>query len=147
VLETDSAGSFGLMARDANWKGKPMLMDGKTFTGGIAVTIWDEPCWAEFDLTDGNWQRLRATLGLEVDTQKLTPDELKSIGIRFVIRGDGKELFSSEPFRSDSPTRELDVPVAGIKILRLEIKPNGPGRDNKVESVNWADLRLEKTGD
>jgi hypothetical protein len=58
------------------------------------------------------------------------------------VRGDGKELYRSPPFGVDSKPLGLDVDIAGVKELELEVFNNR--RDSAAASVNWADARLTK---
>jgi len=59
------------------------------------------------------------------------------------LRGDGRELCRSEPFRWDSAPRPLDVDISGVKVLRLEVT-NKSTWHCAASSIDWADLRLEK---
>lgn len=144
VLESAAEGSFTQMRRDLNWAGKPMRMADTTYRRGIAVGCWHETCAAEWNLEGGGWQRLGATIGIEVDKpEKLEPKHKENTRVRFVVKGDGRELFRSEAFRWDSRPRPLDVDVRGVKVLRLEVA-NETTWFCAASSVNWADLWLEK---
>ena len=145
LLEAESSGSFVYMARDRNWQGRPIRLGGKTYDSGIGVSVWHEPCLARYDLAGGNWKRLRATLGIEVDKdpKKLQQKQKDGTRVYFLVRGDGKELFRSATFRWNSPPAEMDVDVRGVKALELEVA-NETTWHNAASSVNWADVRLEK---
>jgi enterochelin esterase-like enzyme len=145
VLETKAFGSFVRMMRNLNWQGRPMKLAGKTYAKGIAVECWREACKANYDLTDGNWKRLRATIGIEIDTKlaDIKPEHREGTRVVFVVRGDGKELYKSPVFRIDSKPVNLDVDITGVKMLELEVLA-GSRRDNIASSVDWADVRLEK---
>jgi hypothetical protein len=131
------------MRRNLNWGGKPISLDGTTYTSGIAVNTTDVPNWAEFDISGGGWKRLRAVIGIEYDSED-TPQLFRdTTNVSFVIAGDGKEIYRSEPFLYGSPPRELDVDVTGVANLRLEVAIPGPPWD-AVASADWADLRLER---
>ncbi|MCJ7544782.1 MAG: NPCBM/NEW2 domain-containing protein, partial [Phycisphaerae bacterium] len=138
LLETSSVGSFATMMRDRNWQGKPLRLAGRTYASGIAVECWDETCKATWDLTGGDWKRLRATLGIELDArpQDIPPPVIKATALVFIVRGDGKELYRSPPFGIDSKPAEIDVDIAGVKALELEVSNNH--RDSAASSVNWA---------
>jgi poly(3-hydroxybutyrate) depolymerase len=144
LLESASAGSFAIMIRDLNWQGGPIRLGRTTYTSGIAVDCWDEPCKARWDLAGGGWKRLRATIGIEVDAQALEayPALRSATRVVFIVRGDGKELFRSPPFGIDTAPLDLNVDIAGVKDLELEVWNNR--RDNAAASVNWANVRLEK---
>jgi len=144
LLETRAEGAFARMMRDRNWVGDPITLGGRTYASGIAVNTTDEPTAAEYDLAGGGWRRLRGVIGLEVLPEGRTSEaERKATGVRFVVRGNGKELYRSEPFTYGSGPRDLDVDIPGVQVLRLEVELTGaPG--GAVLSVDWADLRLER---
>jgi len=145
LLETSASGSFAYMVRDRNWQGRPIALGQKTYAGGIGVSVWHEPCRATYDLAGGDWKRLRATIGIEIDRKPQELEQKQKDGTRvyFVVRGDGKELYRSPTFRWDSPPVEMDVDVSGVKTLELEVA-NETTWHNAASSVNWAGIRLEK---
>jgi dienelactone hydrolase len=144
AAETTSCGSFAVMMRDRNRQGKPITLGGKTYPSGLAVECWNEPCKATWDLAGGNWKRLRATIGIEVDAKSLDTDPALRGYTRvvFIVRGDGKELYRSPAFGIDSKPVDVDVDVTGVGQLELEVSNNL--RESAASSVNWANLRLEK---
>ncbi len=144
VLETAASGSFTRMTRDRAQQGKPLKLAGKTYASGIAVESWHEPCWVQYDLS-GGWKRLKATIGIEIDKppQEITPLNREGTRVVFIVRGDGKELFTSGEFGVDSKPVSIDVDVTGIKSLELEVT-NKARWHNAASSVDWADIRLEK---
>jgi hypothetical protein len=144
LLPAKAAGSFALMQRDCNWQGQPIRLGGKSYDRGIGVEVWHEPCVATFDLTGGDYKRLRATIGIEVDKpDKLEPKQKDGTKVYFLVRGDGKELYRSPTFKWDSPAVEMNVPIAGVKTLELEVA-NEATWHNAATSVDWADVRVEK---
>jgi hypothetical protein len=132
------------MMRDLNWVGKPITLGGKTYQHGIAVNTSDGPNGAEWDIARAGWKRLRGVIGLEVWPEpratQLNRENTRTI---FVVRGDGKELYRSEPFTYGSGPKELHVEVTGVKRLRLEVLLGAAPWD-AVASADWADLRLER---
>jgi len=145
LLETKSAGSFTYMERDLNFEGKPLTLDGKTYESGIGVQVWHDPCWATYDLTDGDWKHLKATIGIELSKkpEELEQKEKDGTCNYFVVIGDGKELYRSPIFRWDSMPVEMDVDITGVKVLELQVG-NESTWYNVASSNNWANLRLEK---
>jgi hypothetical protein len=142
LRESDAEGNFGRMNRDLNFLGKPLTLGGCVYANGLGAQIVREaPSFVEFNIAPGPWRRLRGLVGIEV---KANPSaiEKERTSITFVVRGDGKELFRSPPFRFDSSPRELDVDVSGVRRLRLEL--TGEGRFNAAVSCNWCDLRVER---
>ncbi len=144
LLEARVAGSFAHMGRNVNWQGKPITLGGKTYANGIAASYWHEPCTVNYDLAGGNWRRLRATIGIEVDNpEKLEIKQKQGTRIYLVVRGDGKELYRSPTFGWNARPVEMNVDVTGVKDLQLEVA-NERTWHSAASSVNWADLRLEK---
>jgi len=133
------------MVRDRNWQGRAIKLGRMTYPGGIGVSVWHEPCTATYDLTGGGWKRLRAVIGIEIDRKPEDLQQKQKDGTRvyFVVRGDGKELYRSPTFRWDSGPVEMDVDVAGVRMLELEVA-NETTWHNAASSVNWAGIRLEK---
>jgi pimeloyl-ACP methyl ester carboxylesterase len=144
LLPSQAQGTFGMMMRDLNWAGKPITLGGKSYPRGIAVNTSDGPNAAEWDLAGAGWRRLRGVIGIEVWPEpRATPLNKDNTRTIFVVRGDGKELYRSEPFTYDSAPKELDVDVTGVSILRLEVVLGAAPWD-AVASADWAELRLER---
>ena len=145
LLESASVGSFTVMTHDRNWHGKPITLAGRTFAGGLAVEPWREPCKAAWDLTGGDWKRLRATIGIEPNTQAVAsePDLADQTRITFTVRGDGKTLYTSPALTLDSKPVDINVDVTGVTRLELEVA-NDRLRPSAAASADWADIRLEK---
>jgi hypothetical protein len=141
VLEIQSKGSFRQMVRDGNWRGKPITLGGLSYAKGIGVNSWDAQCMASYDLSGGNWKRLRATIGLEIRPPAPAAQRGDNSKIVFQVRGDGKSLYKSPPFSADSRPVNIDVDVRGVTKLELEVSGD---RGERVISVDWADVRLEK---
>ena len=141
VLETQAQGDFRTMARDLNWQGRPMTLAGKTYANGIAVNCQDEPCRVIYDLSGGNWKRLKATIGIEIDAKNVRSEQAKGTQVTFLVRGDGKELYKSPPITIDARPVSIDVDVSGVSKLELDVYA---GPRNMTSSVDWADIRLEK---
>lgn len=145
VLEDGAEGSFGHMMRDLNWRGRPIRMGDQTFKKGIGVAVWHAPCKARYDLSGNGWTRLRATIGIEVDTrpEDLEPRQKEGTKVFFIVRGDGTELYRSPTFTWDSSPEEIDLNISGVEMLELEVG-NEMSWHNAASSVNWANLRLER---
>jgi len=144
VLESAAEGSFVNMQRDCNWRGKPIRLGGRAYAAGLGVQVSHETCAAEWNLEGGPWKRLRGTIGIEIeDPSKLEQKHKDNTRVLFIVKGDGKELFRSKPFRWDSGPAALDVDTSGVKRLRLEVA-NETTWFCAASSVDWADLRLER---
>jgi poly(3-hydroxybutyrate) depolymerase len=144
VLESAASGSFARMRRGCNWRYEALRIGGRTFAGGLSVRYEHEPSWGEWNIESGGWQRLRATIGIQTpDPATLEDKERESTAVEFIVWGDGKELHRSEPFHAGDGPRLLDIDVRGIKVLRLEVT-NRAQWFCAADSVNWADVRLER---
>ncbi len=143
VLETETTGSYVMMRRDMSRHDKPMTMGGRTFASGIAVGIDRRPCKVVYDLAGGDWRRLRATVGIELEKKpaELTAAEKRSVMVFFIARGDGKELYRSPGVQWDSHPIDIDVEIAGVTTLELVTLAR---HSDVVASINWGNLRLEK---
>jgi len=142
LLESAAEGNFTKMKRDLNYRNRPLTLAGKTYANGISSQIVREaPSYVDFDISPGPWKQLRAAIGIETKPNA-TAEEKERTSITFIVKGDGRELYRSEPFRYDSPPRELTVDVAGVKRLRLEL--SGEARFNGAASCDWCDIRLDK---
>ncbi|NQT88635.1 NPCBM/NEW2 domain-containing protein, partial [bacterium] len=145
LLEAKAAGGFADMQRDRNAQGKPIVLDGKTYARGLGLRVWHEACTVTYDIADAGWERLRATLGIEVpDRDKLEQKQKDGTRVFFIVRGDGEELYRSPVFGWDAKAVRIDVDVAGVKELQLEVG-NEVQWHNAARSIDWAALRLERT--
>lgn len=72
----------------------------------------------------GNWKGFSGVVGMPMHSHGT---------IRFVIKGDGKELFSSDGLR-DGMSKAFSVNVEGVNELSIDILKNKPEDDN---SGNW----------
>jgi len=145
LIPAQTEGAFSLMVRDLNWQGEPIALGGKTYASGICVNTWDGANGAEFDLSGVGWKRLRGLVGIELwPEDKVGPQQKDNTKVVFVVKGDGKELFRSQPFVWGSTTPEaLDVDVSEVRVLRLEVLTTGSSFD-AVYSADWVELRLER---
>lgn len=149
VLEVFTSGGFNDFARDLSFMRHPLELAGKQYEKGLGVGVWR--MWeikntaGEWDLSNGGWKHLVGVLGLQLrkDAAQLTQKRKDNTKVRFLVRGDGRELFKSEVFQWDTPPKEMDVSVEGINRLRLEVINEGQA-DSAAESANWVDLRLVK---
>ncbi|MGE5192801.1 MAG: NPCBM/NEW2 domain-containing protein [Deltaproteobacteria bacterium] len=115
--------------RDKAWNNRPLKIDGKTYTRGLAV---HSRCVLTYDL-EGEFATFRALLGFD--------EEVGDRG-RVLCRVwvDDKEVFVKPDFRSGEKPLPVEVPVKGAKQLRLEVDF---GEDEDVgDRVIWANARL-----
>jgi hypothetical protein len=115
--------------RDKSWNNRPLKLDGKTYTRGLAV---HSRCILTYDL-GGEFATFRALIGFD--------EEFGDRG-RVVCRVtvDDKELFVKPDFRASEKPLPVEVPVKGAKQLKLEVDF---GEDEDVgDRVIWANARL-----
>ena len=145
VLENRSSGSFATMMRDSNWSGKPLLLDNLKYDKGIAVQAWQEPCAATYDLQKGQWKKLQARIGIELEKPAAELDENKKActHVSFVVRGDGEQLYRSPVFTVDSKPIDIDIDISKVENLELFVENKEPW-NCAAQSVDWANVRLEK---
>jgi hypothetical protein len=144
LLETRLDGGFRSLVRDAAMTGKALRPGSwDKYAHGLAVPLRSNS-FIEYDLTGAGWTRLHAVLGVEGAPASSTPEKArKNVQVVFIVKGDGKELYRSQPFLYRAAAQTVDVNISGIACLRLEIT-NLADYDAPVSSIDWADLRLEK---
>jgi hypothetical protein len=109
--------------------GGPLVLSDGPCLRGIAV---HSRCVLQFDVSSG-FDRFKTKLGFE------QPDGRLGRVLARVL-GDGKPLYENPDARGDQPPVEIDVPLAGVHVLTLEIDF---GKDQDVgDRVVWADPRL-----
>jgi len=148
LLESTTSGGLTDVARDRNAQHRPLELAGERYAKGLGMSFWRQ--WErrsaiEWDIASGPWDRLRGKVGLQpAPNAAVLPWQQKDdTRVRFFVRGDGRELFNTGQRRWDSPPVTIDVPIEGVKRLRLEVLNEG-GTWVAAVSANWVDLRLEK---
>ncbi|HVW01690.1 MAG TPA: NPCBM/NEW2 domain-containing protein [Planctomycetaceae bacterium] len=90
--------------RDSAWNGRPLKMDGKTYTKGLAV---HSRCVLTYAL-DGDFATFKALVGFE--------EEAGSRGrVKCRVLADGKELFARPDLRPSDKPQTIEAPIAGVK--------------------------------
>ncbi|HEX2949141.1 MAG TPA: NPCBM/NEW2 domain-containing protein [Armatimonadota bacterium] len=146
VVESKAEGTFLDMLRDSSITGTALRLGGKRYQSGLSVApkywIAKQPCAVEFDLANGGWNHLRATIGLEMKDVK-TVDKDAETKIAFIVKGDGVELYHSKPFTTGTQPAKIDIDITGVTVLRLEVDNQSSGA-GAVNAVDWADLMVER---
>ena len=113
---------------------KPLTIGGAAFDHGVGTHA---PAVAELAL-DGRGTRFQASVGVN-DSGRNEPGS-----VVFIVVGDGRELFRSEILRGgDKPVR-VDVPLAGIETLRLDVSDGGD--NNHSDHAIWAGAVITHDG-
>jgi hypothetical protein len=115
--------------RDAAWNGRPLKMDSKTYTKGLAV---HSRCVLTYAL-DGQFATFKTLVGFE--------DEAGMRGrVKCRVVADGKELFTKPDLRPSDKPQTIEAPIVGVKELILEVDF---GEDEDVaDRIIWANPRL-----
>jgi hypothetical protein len=115
--------------RDQALDGGPLKLKGKPYAKGLAVHSRSVLVYG----IDGQYASLKALVGF---------DESAAGRGRVVVRvsGDGRELLVEPDLRSSGEPLAIDVPVAGVKELTLEVD-FGEAEDTG-DRVIWAEPRL-----
>jgi len=112
--------------------GNPLRLGGKEFAHGIGVR---PPAAFTFALAGGS-TRFTAAVGND--------DEAKDRGtIEFKIEADGKLVWQSGVLRGGDAPKTIDVPLAGVKMMKLIVTDAGDGTGG--DHADLADARFEFT--
>jgi len=121
-------GSFPFRA-DRSVAGRPMRLGGRPFRRGLGVH-------SKSDLTytlDGGYQTFNATIGVD--------DAVTGQGsVLFRVFGDDKLLYESPVMRGGDTPQDINVPVKGVLLLRLEVDYADNG--DVADHADWAEARL-----
>jgi hypothetical protein len=128
-LPWDSATTgWGEAKRNLSVMGTPLLLAGRTFARGIGTHATSR---IVYTLPPG-YRRFVATIGCD--------QEVQANSVVFAVEGDGRTLFRSPVMRRDTPLREVDVSVKGVKTLTLVLEDAGDGIG--ADHGDWADARV-----
>jgi hypothetical protein len=120
----------GLPRRDRDVTDSPLKLSGRHYRKGLGTHAPSEIVYR----LDGAFLRFRATLG-----------GAEAGGtVVFRVFGDEQLLFDSGVLKGMSGAKTIDLPMAGVRRLRLCVTDAG---DNYYSDMaNWADARLQKAG-
>lgn len=115
--------------RDQGFDGGPLKLKGKNFAKGLAAHSRSVLTYA----VDGQYESFKATVGFD--------DTGRGRGrVSCRVLGDGRELYAERDLRATAEPVAIDVPLAGVKQLALEID-FGEAEDTG-DRVLWADARI-----
>jgi alpha-galactosidase len=110
--------------------GNPVAIGGKTFKHGVGTHANGD--W--FVDLGGKAVRFSAWVGID--------DERTGLGsAEFRVYGDGKLLFESGVTKGGEPAKRVDVSLAGVRRLRLNVRDAGDGIEH--DHADWADAVIE----
>jgi alpha-galactosidase len=126
---------FGDPQKNQSVDKNPIAIGGQKFEHGIGTHARSR---FFIDLKGGS-TRFSAWVGVD-DEKKSSP-----AGIDFKVVGDGKLLWKSEVMKGGQAARKVDLDLTGIRLLELRVGDAGNGIDS--DHADWADARLEVTGE
>ena len=110
--------------------GRTLTLEGQTFAKGLGVHARSNISYA----LNAECSKFSATVGLD--------DEVGNRGsVVFQVLADGKKVFDSGVLRGNSPSLSVNVPLTGVKELRLNV--TGAGDGIAYDHADWADAKLE----
>ncbi|MCY7369592.1 MAG: NPCBM/NEW2 domain-containing protein [Polaromonas sp.] len=110
--------------------GKTLTLEGQTFAKGLGVHAKSDISYA----LNAECSKFSATVGLD--------DEVGQRGsVVFQVLVDGKKVFDSGVLRGNSASQNVNVPLMGVKELRLNV--TGAGDGTAYDHADWADAKLE----
>ena len=118
-----------------NYLGRPIQMDGKTYSRGIGVITFSViPV-----VLNGNAKSFTAVVG---------PDDAgnKDLPLKFYVIGDQKILFESGDMYVGDASQIVNINLKGVKQLGLLVTDAVGGVNNKRTYSNWADARFIMAG-
>lgn len=115
--------------------GTTLRIGEREFTEGVGTHAE-----SEFDIDlGGRGQRFQAMVGAD------TASGNDLAVVEFVVSGDGKELWRSGLCKLDEAAKPCDVPLAGVKILKLLVTDGDNGMT--FDYADWADAYITYTGE
>ncbi|MCJ1709473.1 NPCBM/NEW2 domain-containing protein [Microbacterium sp. VKM Ac-2923] len=125
---TSQTNGWGTAKTDRSLDGRPLTLAGKTYDRGWGTNA---PSTLVYELSK---QFITFTSDVGID------DEVGSSGrVKFLVYGDGKELWSSTEMTGDSATQTVNVDVTGVSMLRLVVDQLG---DLSYDHGDWAGPKL-----
>ncbi len=115
--------------------GGPLSINGVTFKTGIATHAA-----SDFYLAlDGKAMSFQAICGIDDDSRT------SKASVRFSIAADGKTVWTSPVMKGGMPGLPVQVPLAGVRLLRLSVDDAGDGISS--DHADWADAAIVYRGE
>ena len=92
---------------------------------------------------DGQASRFSAWVGIDKEIAA-SPNGRVRASAEFIVLGDDKVLFNSGTMKADTPAKQVDVDLKGVKQLRLIAGDAGDGID--YDHADWAMARIDYAG-
>ncbi len=118
---------------DQSVTGKAISLGGRTFGAGVG-THAESTLYVDLD---GKVGRFKACVGVDDGAGRRG-------SVRFMVYGDGKRLFDSGVMKGGQEAKAVDVPLTGVKQLRLMVTSAGDGAD--FDHADWAQAEFVVAG-
>jgi alpha-galactosidase len=118
---------------DKSVTGQAISIGGRTFDTGVG-THAESTIYLELD---GKIERFKASVGVDDGAGRRG-------SVRFLVYGDGKRLFDGGIMKGGQEAKAVDVPLTGVKQLRLMVTSAGDGTD--FDHADWAQAEFVVTG-
>jgi hypothetical protein len=118
----------GLPRRDRDVEGKPLRLGRRVYPKGIGTHAPSEIVYR----LDGKYVRFLADIGGAEERGTVV----------FQVYGDDKLLYDSGTLHGLREVKTVDLPIAGVRVLRLVVTDAGDGYSS--DEANWAGARLLK---
>ncbi len=115
--------------RARNVVGQPLRVGETEYTEGISAFA---PALLDYPL-NGQYEKFTAQVGVDAATEGKG-------SVAFEVYADGKQVWTSGQMTGLDKPKDVDVPVKGVKRLRLVVTDGGDG--NKFDVADWANARL-----
>jgi alpha-galactosidase len=125
---------YGSIQRGKSMDGNPITIGGQKFERGLGVHA---PSVAYIAL-NGDGKRFQAQVGVDDEVSN------EAATLEFRVIGDGKVLWKSGVLRAADGAKAVDVDLAGVKTLQLEVTDGGNGRD--FDHGDWAEAQISYVG-
>lgn len=119
----------------ASWFTWPVTIDGKRYDKSIGMMAGTS---REYDI-EGIFTSFRALVSVDDNVTNSQPGQT----ITFIVSGDGRELWRSDPLGSDDKAIEVVVPVEGVKKLVISVEGQVNTRSRRGGlPADWAKAML-----
>ena len=116
------------------FSGRPLSIAGTIYESGIGTRPNIE---IEYDLK-GLFETFSAMVGIDDATIN------QGASVEFIVVGDGKELWRSDPMKKSDAAKSLKIDVTGIRHLVLRVT-SGEGQGPQARIlVNWVNASLTR---
>lgn len=123
------ATGWGDAKADLGVAGKPISIGGKPFAHGVGTHAASIMRVA----VGGNATRFTADVGVDDSAGKQG-------SVEFIVAGDGKILWRSGVMTGGQAALSVDVDLAGVRVLVLQVTDGGDGASN--DHADWADANI-----